>query len=218
MAMLSAPRIPRRNAARLSILAVSGSALLVFASDIEAHQLSTVAMNGGFAMALPMAIVMLFGFGGVTRAIGSWLLPIFVVLAAASGAGAEVLVHLLETSPGVIEGALRFLSAEAVILGAVLAPWALAILPLAWLSRIVDRLYHRKLFSELTWLMTSFWFVCLTLEVASGMHGAGFRALWTYLPMLWLPVAFYALRTSSRASTQCAHFGSPFLGRTSDHA
>lgn len=160
----------------------------------EAQKLSTVAMHGAFAMALPMAIVMLFGFGGVTRAIGSWLLPIFILLAAASTAGAEVLVRLLETSPGVVEGALHYLSAEAVILGAVLAPWILAILPVIWLSRFVDTIYRRKLFSELTWLMTSFWFVYLTLEVASGMHGAGFRALWLYLPMLWLPATFYALR------------------------
>lgn len=28
-------------------------------------------------MALPMAIVFLFGFGGVTRAIDGWLLPMF---------------------------------------------------------------------------------------------------------------------------------------------
>jgi hypothetical protein len=162
----------------------------------EAQRLSTVAMHGAFAIALPMAIVMLFGFGGVTRAIGSWLLPIFILLAAASTAGAEVLIHLLETSPGVIEGALQYLRAEAVILGAVLAPWILAILPVVWLSRFVDRLYRRKFFSELTWLMTSFWFVYLTLEVASGMHSAGFNALWMYLPMLWLPVTFYALRTA----------------------
>jgi hypothetical protein len=100
----------------------------------------------------------------------------------------------METSPGVVEGALHYLSAEAVILGAVLAPWMLAILPVVWLSRFVDRLYRRKLFSELTWLMTSFWFVYLTIEVASGMHSAGFHALWMYLPMLWLPVTFYALR------------------------
>lgn len=160
----------------------------------EAQQLSTVMKHGAFAIGMPMVIVMLFGLGGVTRAIGSWLLPIFILLAAASTAGAEFLFQLMETSPRLVEGALQYLSAEAVIAGAVLTPWMLAILPVVWLSRLVDGLYRRKLFSELAWLMTSFWFVCLTLEVASGMHGAGFHALWMYLPMLWLPVTFYALR------------------------
>ncbi len=162
----------------------------------EAQELSAVMKHGAFAIGTPMLIVMLFGFGGVARAIGGWLLPIFILLAAASTAGAEILFQLMETSPGVVEGALRYLSAEAVIVGAVLAPWVLAIIPIVWLSRFVDRLYRRKLFSELAWLMTSFWFVCLTLEVASGMHGAGFLALWMYLPMLWLPVTFYALRSA----------------------
>jgi hypothetical protein len=160
----------------------------------ESQQLSTVMKHGAFAIGMPMAIVMLFGFGGMTRAIGSWLLPIFIVLAVASTAGAEVLIHLMETSPGIVEGALQYLSAQTVILSAVLAPWILALLPIIWLSRFVDTLYRHKTFSELTWLMTSFWFVYLTLEVASGMHSAGFNALWMYLPMLWLPVTFYALR------------------------
>lgn len=81
----------------------------------------------------------------------------------------------METSPGVVEGAPRFLSDEEVVPGAVLAPWILAIPPVVWLSRFVDRLYRRKLLSELTWLMTSFWFAYLTIEMASGMHDAGFH-------------------------------------------
>jgi hypothetical protein len=187
----------RRRTLVVALLCTFAAAtLLVMLQSTAGQQLRTV--SGGYAMTIgiPMLILFLFGFGGITRAVGPWLLPLFLVLTVASLLGFEALNYTLEHHPDVLRALTRYADATTVIALGILAPWILAALPLRWLARRIEALYRDKTLSELSWLMTSFWFVDLSILAAGALTDAniGLRALLLYAPLLWLPLAFRAAR------------------------
>jgi hypothetical protein len=185
------------------LLTFAAAILLVMTQSTAAQQPGSVAAGYAMTMGFPMAVLFLFGFGGITRAIGSWLLPLFLVLTFASLLGFEALLYILEHHPDVLRAVTAYMDAKAVIAAGVLAPWILAALPLRWLARCIESLYRRKTFSELSWLMTSFWFVDLTILASGAMTDTsiGLRALLFYAPLLWLPVAFLTARRALTPAT-----------------
>ena len=186
----------RRTLVAALLCTFAAATLLVLAQSTAAQQPGTVAGSYALSLGIPMMILFLFGFGGITRAVGPWLLPLFLVLAIASLLGFEALLYTVEHRPDVLRALSRYADATTVIVLGILAPWVLAALPLRWLARRIEALYRNKTLSELSWLMTSFWFVDLSILAAGALTDAtiGLRALLLYAPLLWLPLAFHAAR------------------------
>ena len=126
-----------------------GALALIAWRSIEPQPLaSTLAYLAG-EIGAPMLPIGALCLGGATRASAPWLMPLFLMLVAASGGGTDLLAWIVESRPGWLTALPESVGAPQVLAFFVLAPWLLAWWPAKWLGRALAAAHARRWLSEL---------------------------------------------------------------------
>lgn len=141
-----------------------------------------------------MLLIALLCLGRTTRAIAPWLLPPAVGLAWASIAGIDLLAFLLARRQAWLGTLGDAIGVHAVFALFAFAPWFIAWWPMRMLGRLLARAYSRRAISELALQFGAVWAMQLIWVALSAASEHGIAALVMLLPLLWIPLAFLALR------------------------
>lgn len=146
-------------------------------------------------MIAPLLMVLGLAGSGRLRAIGPYLVPLFLLLALASVVGTDILAGMLETAAGAawIRAALRLLPPEAVMLIAALLPWLLMAGPAWALGRGIANAYAARWFSDLFYLAGGYWLIALALQALTTSHAVGAFSTTVLAAWLWLPLGVLGL-------------------------
>jgi hypothetical protein len=181
---------------RLACVLLAWYALVVALVMSQSNvQQQLIAVMGGVALEIgvPMVLIMTFALGGVTRTVGAWLLPFFMVLVGLSVLGLDGLA-MLAGRPQWLRVLFDWVTVKTLFVLAGVFPWLLAVPLFIAMARALERLYIRQWLSELGWLLTSIWFIQITLKAAGALASTGPKVVLLYLPLLWLPLAFLGAR------------------------
>lgn len=148
---------------------------------------------GGLVL-IPVTVTLLIGASGRIRAVAPYLLPIFLLLAAASIAALQALVTGAADPPRWLVSFVTTVGAYPAIVLLVLAPWLLLAWPAWAIARSLAAAYRAKRFSDLWYLLGAYWWVVLAASALPALQGSGWIALTQFIPWLWIPVAAWALR------------------------
>ncbi|MGB7990902.1 MAG: hypothetical protein WCF44_16000 [Candidatus Methylophosphatis roskildensis] len=133
---------------------------------------------------------------GRARAIGPYLLPLFLIMAGASVVGTDLLQGLLssETATQHLAPVVGEFGAWTTIGVFALAPWLLLAWPSWRLARALARGYEAKHFSEPLYLMGSYWLVALLVDALAASHSIGAWSLTVIGCWLWIPLGMRLAR------------------------
>lgn len=176
-----------RVAAALALWFAGAVALLAWRA-VESQPLPLVIGYLVAEIGAPMLLIGALCLGGATRAIAPWLLPLLMLLVAASVAGADALAWIVANRPQWLLALPGWLGAEQVLLFFVLAPWLVAWWPAKWLGRALAAAYARHWLSELMVLFTAVWGIVLLLRALGAWHDMGLGSASMLLPLLWIPL------------------------------
>ena len=176
-----------------SLLYMAGMIVVVLLASDKQRSLAGVAAWLGGVVAIPMLVTFAIGASGRIRAVAPYLLPPFLLLAAASVFGLQTLAASVDDSAAWLAPLLDTLGAYATLLLFVLAPWLLLAWPVYALGRRLARAYREKHFSDLSYLFAAYWFVVLAASALPALRSVGPVGLTQLLPWLWLPVAWRVL-------------------------
>ena len=142
-----------------------------------------------FDIGLPLLVVTALCLGGATRAVGPWLVPVFVVLCASSQVGLEGLAVLVDARSAFVQWLAMWLGARTAFTLFAVLPWLLAWWPARWLGRRLARAYREQQVSELFYLFTAVWTIALISPALAASNTLGWRALVCFSPLLWIVLA-----------------------------
>jgi hypothetical protein len=144
---------------------------------------------------VPVLAVLGLAASGRLRAIGPYLLPLFLLLAIASVLGTDLLAAAMADPAGAswIRLLLGFVPANVIFWSAALLPWLLAAGPAWLLARGMAGAYRSRRFSDLLYLAGGYWLIALTLEALAASHSAGARSATLLAAWLWLPLVAWLL-------------------------
>jgi len=145
-------------------------------------------------VAIPIIVALLMGASDRIRAVAPYLLPVFVLLAAASVYALEVLALALEHEPDWLFTLTNTIGAYATLLLFALAPWLLLAWPIYALTRRVAHAYRNKRFSDQGYLFAAYWSVILTSSALPALQAVGLVGLTQFLPWLWIPLGARVLQ------------------------
>lgn len=137
---------------------------------------------------IPMAVALLIGASGRIRAVAPYLLPVFLLLAAASTGALSLLAAGAQAPPPWIVALVEAIGVWPAIIGMALLPWLLLAWPVWRLGLWLAQAYRNKRFSDLAYLMAAYWFVILLASALPAVEGAGGWGFTQLLPWLWLPL------------------------------
>jgi hypothetical protein len=147
----------------------------------------------GSVVVIPMVVALLISASGRIRAVAPYLLPICLVLSAAStGALSLLAVGVQDPSVWIIQ-IVGVLGAWPTIVLLALAPWLLLAWPVWRLGLWLAQAYRDKCFSDLGYLLAAYWFVILVASALPAVEGAGWQGFTQLLPWLWLPLLAWLL-------------------------
>lgn len=167
--------------------------VVMLGSNAQQSLLSVSGWLGGVVL-VPVTVTLLIGASGRIRAIAPYLLPIFLLLAAASVAALQVLAQGVHHPAPWILTLVGVLGAWPTIVLMALAPWLVLAWPAYRLGLALAHGYRAKRFSDLGYLLAAYWFVVLAASALPALQGVGWVALTQLLPWLWLPLANRVLR------------------------
>ena len=137
---------------------------------------------------IPMAVALFISASGRIRAVAPYLLPICLVLSAASTGALSLLAVGVQDPPAWIIHIVGVLGALPTIVLLALAPWLLLAWPVWRLGLWLADAYRAKRFSDLGYLLAAYWFVILVASALPAVEGAGWLGFTQLLPWLWLPL------------------------------
>ncbi len=170
-------------------------AVLVLWGSNERQSLAQVSGWLGGVVVIPMGVTLLIGASGRIRAVAPYLLPIFLLLSAASVFVLLVLALGSAHPPVWIIRLVGVLGVHATLLVLALAPWVLLAWPVYAMGRALARAYREKSFSDLGYLFAAYWFVVLFASALPAYQGAGLAGLVQMLAWFWIPLASWGLRS-----------------------
>ncbi len=147
----------------------------------------------GSVVVIPMVVALLISASGRIRAVAPYLLPIFLVLSAASTGALSLLAVGVQDPPAWIIHIVGVLGAWPTIVLLALAPWLLLAWPVWKLGLWLAQAYRDKRFSDLGYLLAAYWFVILVASALPAVEGAGWLGFTQLLPWLWLPLLAWLL-------------------------
>jgi hypothetical protein len=168
-------------------------AVVVMLTSAGDQTLAGVAGWLGGVVAIPVVITLLIGASGRIRAVAPYLLPLFVLLAAASVYALNALAGGLDYEPDWLALLLDTVGVWGTLLLVALAPWLVLAWPVYALARWLAAAYRRKRFSDLGYLFAAYWMVVLVASALPGLQAAGAASLTQLLPWLWIPLAALVL-------------------------
>jgi hypothetical protein len=142
----------------------------------------------GSVVVIPMVVALLISASGRIRAVGPYLLPIFLLLSAASTGTLALLAAGAQEPPDWMVQAVGVVGVWPAIVLVALAPWLLLAWPVWKLGLWLGQGYREKRFSDLAYLFASYWMVILAASALPALEGAGWLGFTQLLPWLWLPV------------------------------
>jgi hypothetical protein len=142
----------------------------------------------GSVVAIPMAIALFISASGRIRAVAPYLLPIFLVLSAASTGALSLLAAGVQAPPVWLIQLVGVFGALPTLALLALLPWLLLAWPVWRLGLRLALAYRNKRFSDLGYLLAAYWFVILVASALPAVEGAGWLGFTQLLPWLWLPV------------------------------
>jgi hypothetical protein len=150
---------------------------------------------------IPLLLVGLLCLAPTTRAITPWLLPLFLVLLAASLAGSDLLQVLNERAPGWLAPVYDVIGGVGVVVVFfALLPWLLAWWPIRLLGRALARAYARRWLSETMVLFAAVWSYGLLLPATQYINLGWVWFLAYLLPLAWIPPVMFLYRRLLPAS------------------
>ncbi len=175
------------------VLAGIGAYMLLMAGVVmlnshEQQSLARVAGWLGSVVVIPMVVALLISASGRIRAVAPYLLPIFLLLSAASVGALSLLAAGAQNPPAWIIHFVGVVGAWPAIVLLALAPWLLLAWPVWRLGLWLAQAYREKRFSDLAYLLAAYWFVILAASALPAVEGAGWLGFTQLLPWLWLPV------------------------------
>ncbi|HRP75266.1 MAG TPA: hypothetical protein PK725_15760 [Rhodocyclaceae bacterium] len=168
------------------MIAMAG--VVILASDGNQTLAGVSAWLGG-VVAIPVLVTLLIGSSGRIRAVAPYLLPVFLLLSAASVVALEMLAQGIDDPPAWLLGLVGTVGAHATLLLVALAPWLVLAWPVWALARWLAHAYRDKRFSDLGYLFAAYWFVVLASSALPALQAVGLIGLTQLLPWLWLPLA-----------------------------
>lgn len=179
-----------------------GAVALVAWRSIEPQPLAGTLAYLAFEIGAPMLLIGALCLGGATRAIAPWLMPLFMLLVAASVGGADLLGWIVEARPQWLMALPEGVDAQQVMLFFVLAPWLVAWWPAKWLGRALAAAYARRWLSELMVLFTAVWGIVLLLRALGAWQDMRLAAAVLLLPLVWIPLVMLLARRRPQAGTR----------------
>ncbi|WP_310567985.1 hypothetical protein [Hydrogenophaga sp.] len=175
------------------VLAGIGAYLLVMAVVVMLNSTEQQTWAGvmgwlGSVVVIPMVVALLISASGRIRAVAPYLLPIFLVLSAASTGALSLLAVGVQYPPVWIIQLVGVLGAWPTIVLLALLPWLLLAWPVWRLGLWLAQAYRDKRFSDLGYLLAAYWFVILVASALPAVEGAGWLGFTQLLPWLWLPL------------------------------
>ena len=166
---------------------------VVMLNSNEQQTLAQVMGWLGSVVIIPMVVALLISASGRIRAVAPYLLPVFLVLSAASTGALSVLAVGVEDPPVWIIHIVGVLGAWPTIVLLALLPWLLLAWPVWRLGLWLAQAYRDKRFSDLGYLLAAYWFVILVASALPAVEGAGWLGFTQLLPWLWLPLLGWLL-------------------------
>ena len=166
---------------------------VVMLNSNEQQTLAQVMGWLGSVVIIPMVVALLISASGRIRAVAPYLLPVFLVLSAASTGALSVLAVGVEDPPVWIIHIVGVLGAWPTIVLLALLPWLLLAWPVWRLGLWLAQAYRDKRFSDLGYLLAAYWFVILVASALPAVEGAGWLGFTQLLPWLWLPLLAWLL-------------------------
>lgn len=142
----------------------------------------------GSVVVIPMAVALCISASGRIRAVAPYLLPVCLLLAAASTGALSLLAAGAQDPPPWIVALVEAIGAWPAIVGMALLPWLLLAWPVWRLGLRLAQAYRSKRFSDLGYLLAAYWFVILMASALPAVEGAGWLGFTQLLPWLWLPL------------------------------
>jgi hypothetical protein len=167
---------------------------LVMLRSTAAQSLASVGGWLASQVAIPMTITLLIGASGKIRAVAPYLLPPTLLLTASSVLSLQIIAQrAYDPAPWLIS-LVHSLGAYPTLLLFALAPWLLLAWPVARLGRGLASAYRAKRFSDLGYLIATYWFLILFSSALPALESVGLTAFVQLLPWLCLPLLLAALR------------------------
>ena len=171
-----------------------GMLVLVMFRSTAAQSLSTVSVWLFSQVAVPMTIVLLIGASGRIRAVVPYLLPPALLLAGSSVLALQFVTLSAQDPPPWVVGLLQAIGAYPTLLLIALAPWLVLAWPVFQLGKWLASAYRAKRFSDLSYLIATYWFLILFSSALPGLEEVRWLAFVEILPWLWIPVFLVVLR------------------------
>jgi hypothetical protein len=168
--------------------------LLVMLRSTAAQSLASVSGWLFSQVAIPMTITLLIGASGRIRAVGPYLLPPTLLLAGSSVLTLQVMAEGVQNPPPWLSSMVGTLGAYPSLLLFALGPWLLLAWPVFRLGKWLAGAYRAKRFSDLTYLISIYWFLILFASALSGMESVGWLAFVQLLAWFWIPISLFCLR------------------------
>lgn len=160
--------------------------LLVMARSTAAQSVASVGGWLASQVAIPITMTLLIGASGRVRAVAPYLLPPALLLSGASVLALQFMAQRVYAAPPWIIALVEFIGATPTLLLIALGPWLLLAWPVARLGQWLARAYRAKRFSDLSYLIATYWFVILFCSAVPSIESAGLLAFVQLLPWLWL--------------------------------
>lgn len=167
--------------------------VVMLGSTAQQSLLSVSGWLGGVVV-IPVTVTLLIGASGRIRAVAPYLLPLCLLLAAASVAVLQIMADGAQHPARWVIHMVGWFGAWPTIVLLALTPWLLLAWPTYRLGLALANAYRAKRFSDLTYLLAAYWFVVLASSALPALQGAGLVALTQLLPWLWIPLASWTLR------------------------
>jgi hypothetical protein len=166
---------------------------LVMARSTEAQSLAGVSGWLASQVAIPMTVTLLISASGRIRAVAPYLLPPLMLLSGATVLTLQVLAVGVEYPAPWLAGLVGTLGAYPSLLLFALAPWLVLAWPVFILGKRLAVAYRAKRFSDLTYLVATYWFLILFASALPAMESVGWPAFVEVLAWLWLPGVLVSL-------------------------
>lgn len=164
---------------------------LVMARSTAAQTLLSVSGWLASQVVVPLTLTLLIGASGRIRAVAPYLLPPAMLLAGSSVLTLQILAGSVQDPPPWVLGLVGTLGAYPTLLLFALGPWLLLAWPVLSLGKWLAGAYRAKRFSDLGYLVATYWFLILFSSALPALESVGWPAFAELLAWLWLPAVLY---------------------------
>ncbi|MBL0208858.1 MAG: hypothetical protein IPP84_13215 [Propionivibrio sp.] len=170
--------------------------MLVMARSTEAQTLASVSSWLGSQVAIPMTIALLIGASGRIRAVAPYLLPPTLLLTGSSVLTLQIMAQGSPDPAPWVMGLVHILGAYPTLFLFAIGPWLILSWPVFILGKWLASAYRAKRFSDLIYLIATYWFLILFASALTAMESVGWLAFVELLALLWLPLVLLCLRNA----------------------